>query len=442
MQRWYAFTIAVVLLSGSLISPSVAAERDSGHQATALERPGPTSARCNNTLGAYPPPPNPRKGPAPSLSGRLDLGVPYSSGVIRVRIACGKTIGEIMSRHRVPGRAQNWSPPPFDAGDRRSGIDRSYRIEVQPGDESYWVQRLHPYAEDFDWVQLDWQFGFSATLTPNDPQFTSWPQSNLTRAGFPSAWDKTVGSSNVVIAVIDSGLRATHEDAGQWKQKKGYDYVRNIEVLPGQSIDSGCAGGHGTHVATIAAGDTNNGKGIAGAGFNSGILPMRAISGDANGNCTVWRSQTRDWPIRWSRLNGAHIVNMSYKFNGPDPDEEAVMAESWSSGVTPVAAAANDNTDYNAGGRRYPCAYLYVVCVGANNNSGVRCGNSGFGSSWVDFSAPAQNARGAGSASNTAYIYDTCATSYATPLVSGAMALLRSLGKGPQAQYDALAYTA
>ncbi|MGH2377252.1 MAG: S8 family peptidase [Candidatus Limnocylindria bacterium] len=236
-----------------------------------------------------------------------------------------------------------------------------------------------------------------------------------------------------MIAVIDSGLRATHEDAGQWKQKKGYDYIRGIEVLPGQSIDSGCDGGHGTHVTTIAAGDTHNGQGIAGAGFNSGILPMRAISGDANNDCKVWNSQTRDWPIRWSRLNGAHIVNMSYKFDGPDPDEESVMAESWANGVTPVTGAANDNTDYNAGGRRYPCAYLYVVCVGANNNSGTRCGNSGFGSSWVDFSAPAQNARGASSASDTSYTYDPCATSYATPLVSGAMALLRSLGHGPQA---------
>lgn len=132
---------------------------------------------------------------------------------------------------------------------------------------------------------------------------------------------------------------------------------------------------------------------------------------------------------------------MSYYFAGPDPDEESVMAETWAAGATPVASAANfeRNIDINP---LYPCAYLYVVCVTANDDSGARCPNVGYGTSWVDFSAPSQNAYGAGAANDTIIIYDSCHTSYAVPLVSGVMALLRSIGKGPQAQYDALVLTA
>jgi subtilisin family serine protease len=408
----------------------------------------PNASSCVSKLDpSLVPPPNPAKLRAPSLSGRTDLSVGFRPGWIRVRVACGHTITEIMQKHQLNGIATNWSPPPFDDHDLRAGIDRSFRITVTPGLEKQLVSRLAAQTADFDWVQLDWQFPValaarppvgprSFAFVPSDPRLGS--QSNLTRANFQRAWDRTVSFSAVTIAVLDSGLRATHEDAGQWKQKRGYDYVRNIETPAGTAIDTGCWGGHGTHVATIAAADTNNGKGVAGAGFNSGLLPMRVLNGSL---CDIWAASTRDWPIRWARLNGAHIVNMSYYFAGPDPDEEYVMWESWYAGTTPVAAASNQGKKLEDS-PAYPCMYAYVVCVGANTDTGARCSVSSYSQSYVDFSAPSGTAWGAGSASNTSYIFDNCHTSYAAPLVSGAMALLRSLGYGPQEQYNALAATA
>lgn len=405
---------------------------------------------CPSNLGPSAPPPNPAKLPAPSLSGRIDLTVGFTPGIVRVRVACGHTITELMQKHRLSGTASNWSPPPFDDHDVRAGIDRSFRITVARGEEKKVVSRLVSHSQDFDWVQLDWQFPVSVAGSPrprplsprplalstNDPYLGS--QSNLTRANFQSAWDRTVSFSAVVIAVIDSGLRGTHDDAGQWKQYTGYDYVRGIETPAGTAIDTGCWGGHGTQVGTIAAGDTNNGLGVAGAGFNSGILPMRALNGSA---CDIWASPTRDWPIRWARLHGALIVNMSYFFSGPDPDEQAVMQESWNAGTTPVAAASNQGQPLETL-PAYPCMYAWVVCVGANKNDGVRCPVSSYSFTYVDFSAPSETAWGAGSASNSSYIFDNCHTSYAAPLVSGAMALLRSIGYSPQQQYDALYFTA
>lgn len=433
--------VLVILLTAF---PAVAAAPKNSDRATSPSTP----TSCSNTLGPLPPPPNPFKQPAPSLSGRVDLSVPFTSGIIRLRVACDVPISEALRRHGIPDSfASHWSPPPFDASDKRAGIDRSYKIRVPIGEEKKWVVRLAPHRDLFDWVQLNWEFpvavtgaptspaGRPLTLTTTDPRLST--QTNLSRANVQAAWDRTISFSGVVIAVLDSGLRATHEDAGQWKQLTGYDYVRGIETPPGTAIDTGCWGGHGTHVGTIAAGDTNNGLGVAGAGFNSGILPMRVLNGST---CEIWAASSRDWPLRWARLQGANIVNMSYYFEGPDPDEEAVMAESWANGVTPVGSAANFERNIDAT-PLYPCAYLYVVCVGANKNDGTRCPATGFGdngSSWVDFTAPSEVAWGAGSASDTSYIYDSCHTSYSVPLVSGVMALLRSLGKGPQAQYDAM----
>lgn len=400
---------------------------------------------CPNNIAPAAPPPNPSKHAAPSLSGRTDLSVGFTPGVIRVRVSCGHTITEVMQKHQLSGIASNWSPPPFDIYDVRAGIDRSFRITVARGLEKQLVLRLATTG-DFDWVQLDWQFPVSIAgpsspqrfaLSTSDPKLAS--QSNLTRANFQHAWDRTVSFSAVIVAILDSGLRATHEDAGQWKQYKGYDYVRNIETPAGTAIDTGCYSGHGTQVGTIAVGDTNNGKGVAGAGFNSGILPMRVLNG---GVCNIWAPSSRDWPIRWARLNGALIVNMSYYQSGPDPDEEAVMQESWYAGTTPVAAASNQGVPLDSTHAAYPCMYAYVVCVGANDDSGTRCSVSSYSQSYVDFSAPAGTAWGAGSASNTSYIFDNCHTSYAAPLVSGAMALLRSLGYTPQQQYNALSATA
>ncbi len=466
-----AFVLSSAFISSAFITTSAQAAVDAASSAASAARadpslaasPGVVASPCNNTLGQYAPPPNALKRPAPSLSGVTDLatvpslaslaGTPFTAGVVRVRIACGQAIDGLMKKYGLTGSYENWSPPPFDAQDRRAGIDRSYRIHVSAGSEKQIVSRLAASRADFDWVQLDWQFPGSLTLAVSDPCLatpSSSPcsgsaslggQPNLLRAKLPRAWDKTVSFDAVVIAVIDSGLRETHEDTGVWKQKTGWDYVRGIQTPAGTAIDdSRCNGGHGTQVATIAAADTNNGKGVAGAGFNSGILPMRVWQYNSNtAACDIWASSTRDWPIRWARMNGALVVNMSYYFLGPDPDEQSVMPETWNAGTTPVASSGNFDRNIDSQ-PLYPCAYLYVVCVGANDNAGIRCASTGYGTS-VDFTAASTYAWGAGASSDTNYIFDSCHTSYSTPLVSGVLALLRSIGKGPQAQYDALSAT-
>ncbi len=165
---------------------------------------------------------------------------------------------------------------------------------------------------------------------------------------------------------------------------------------------------------------------------------MRVIYG---AGCDQWAASTRDWPIRWASLHGALIVNMSYYFAYPDPDEEYVMFEAWSAGTTPVTGSSNQGQALE-NAPAYPCMYQWVVCVAANDHSGTRCSVSSWSTTYVDFSAEGSNDTAAGSASDTNYFTDSCFTSWAVPLVSGATALLRSLGYDPQTQYDKLAVTA
>src|SRR3954451_14148516 len=83
----------------------------------------------------------------------------------------------------------------------------------------------------------------------------------------PRAWDVTTGSPDVVIAVVDSGVDASHPDlAGAVDQ--GYDFVDR---------DTDATDGHGTGVAGIAAARANNGIGAAGVCWSCRILPLRVL---------------------------------------------------------------------------------------------------------------------------------------------------------------------
>ena len=73
----------------------------------------------------------------------------------------------------------------------------------------------------------------------------------------PAAWDKTTGSAGVTVAVVDSGVQATHPDLAG-RVLAGYDFVNN-------DADPSDDNGHGTAVAGVAAARGNDGIGVAGA---------------------------------------------------------------------------------------------------------------------------------------------------------------------------------
>lgn len=383
--------------------------------------------------------------PSADFNGRVDLPNDYERGAVKLKVRQGLDVETVLRRHGLAARYRYLSPPPFSQWDIAAGIDRNFWVEVPVGAEKQLVSSLARFTEDFEWVNAVWlPNGAGALLTPNDPKYPT-NQTYLSWINISGAWDKTVSWSGIIVATLDSGLYDDHQDAGVWKERNGWDYLAEVSMPAGSATDSGCAYGHGTKVSSMAAGDTNNGLGVAGTGFNSGILPIKVLTSGCAYGAKVYGSISYDWPIRWATSQGAHIINMSYDIGSYLPPEmQDALAAAWSAGVTPVAAAGNSNNNHAASlpNRRYPCDASYVICVGGVQSSGGTKWNlSDYGPGFVDVMAPSVNIYGATNQGTADYRADS-GTSYASPLTAGVLALLRSIGKTPNQQWIALAQTA
>ncbi|KAB1193493.1 S8 family serine peptidase [Haloferax sp. MBLA0076] len=251
-----------------------------------------------------------------------------------------------------------------------------------------------------------------ALYTTNDPQYGSQYAPQQVNADV--AWDTTLGSSNVTIAVVDQGVKYDHPDlSAQFGTDKGYDFVdTDDDPYPDVLADEY----HGTHVAGIAAGTTDNDEGIGGIS-NSSLLSGRALSESGSGST----SDIAD-AIEWAADNGADVINLSLGGGGYTSTMKNAVSYATQQGSLVVAAAGND-------GRRnvsYPAAYSECVAISALDPDGSLANYSNYGPE-IDLAAPGTNVLSCWTTS-TEY-KEISGTSMATPVVSGVAGLAL-------AQYD------
>jgi thermitase len=201
----------------------------------------------------------------------------------------------------------------------------------------------------------------------------------------PQAWDVSRGSSAVRIAILDSGVECTHVDLlGKCVEQKNFTISSTATDLLG----------HGTHVAGIAAANTDNGKGTAGVGWNTKVGSIKVCreypseSFPLLGMCDVADSVEG---LLYAADQGYRVINMSY---GSDPDpyspsqaEADAIKYAWNKGAVLVAAAGNDY----ASTRHYPAAFPEVISVAATDRHDNLAYFSSFGSAWVSVAAPGHN---------------------------------------------------
>ncbi len=257
----------------------------------------------------------------------------------------------------------------------------------------------------FKSVEPDYQA--SAAQIPNDPEFKH--QWGLSKIKVPQAWDVTTGSSAITIAIVDSGIDATHPDLTN-QVGAGYDFVND-------DADPADDNGHGTRMAGIVAGEAFNGTGIAGVAPLCRLLPVKVLNSTAQGSYSAIASG-----IIFAADQGVRVINLSLTGPASAAIMESAVNYATARGVVVVAAAGNDGSS----GPGYPAAYPNVVAVGASDavDAIPAFSNSG---SWLALAAPGVEILTTNRISSSGFVYaTTTGTSPATAFVSGAFALLFS----------------
>jgi len=246
------------------------------------------------------------------------------------------------------------------------------------------------------------------SIIPNDfKNFEPW---GILKIHAPEAWDITTGSSNVVVAVIDTGVDYTHEDLEQnmWGNPleipdngiddDGDGYIDNIygiapgfynNIKIGDPMDSV---GHGTHVAGIIGAIGDNGKGVVGVNWNIRILSCNAASPslDYMTNSNIIECYKYIANLKDSGEN-IKVVNASFSSDYYSYDHEEAIKELKDRGILLVTAAGNDGQD-NDIEPKYPCNYDLdnIICIASTDTNDNLSVFSNYGEKSVHVAAPGE----------------------------------------------------
>ena len=294
------------------------------------------------------------------------------------------------------------------------------------------------------------------TLSPNDPDYLNGNLWGLHNTGqnagtddadidAPEAWDQRTDASEIVVAVIDTGVRYTHEDLvdNMWVNsgevpRNGVDDDNNgwVDDVYGVNAfnDNGDPmdqQGHGTHCAGTVGGVGNNGIGITGVAWDVQIMACQFLSPFGFG-------MTADAIecIDYARQNGAHIMSNSWGGGGFSQALYDAISRARDEDILFTAAAGNSGSDNDAF-PHYPSSYDLdnIVAVAATDRNDDITWFSCFGATSVDIGAPGQDIYSAVALSDNAYDFFS-GTSMACPHVSGALALMKAAF--PSSTYDQL----
>ncbi|MFO1500370.1 MAG: S8 family peptidase [Verrucomicrobiota bacterium] len=304
--------------------------------------------------------------------------------------------------------------------------------------ESYRASGLVEYAEPDYQVRI--------AKSPNDPayQFGSlWAWHNTGQSlgvddadiDAPEGWDRRTDASSIIVAVIDTGIRTTHEDL------KGNLWTNPGEI-PGNGRDDDLDGfiddlyginaitrsgnpsddhGHGTHVAGIIGAVGDNGRGVVGVAWRVKLMALKFLDAAGNG----YESDAITC-IDYARAHGAKVINCSWGGGGFSQALADAVQSAAAAGIVIVAAAGNGSSD-NDVAPFYPASYGSgnVLAVAATTRWDDLASFSNFGQGSVAVGAPGVEIFSTSYYGDSSYM-PLSGTSMAAPVVSGILALMRA----------------
>jgi len=266
---------------------------------------------------------------------------------------------------------------------------------------------LAAYRRDSNVVYAEPDYIVHTVQIPNDPLFPQmWSLHNTGQHGGTAgadihaqqAWDITTGSSNVIVAVIDTGVDYNHPDLGaniftgpicpNNTVCHGINTVLGTAASPNDPLDDN---GHGTHVSGTIGAIGNNSVGVTGINWNVTILPCKFLDSQGVG-ATSSAIACLDF-IKKLKDSGLNIVASNNSWGGADFSQslQDAIDRQRLSGILFIAAAGNDFAD-NDVTPTYPASFPLpnVIAVAATDRNDHRAGFSNMGRHSVHLGAPGQ----------------------------------------------------
>ncbi|NCQ35173.1 S8 family serine peptidase, partial [bacterium] len=404
----------------------------------------------------------------------LKPGVAFSTSK-----AAGGTVAEVPAMAELASRFEIHNVEPLYAGLTAKIADKSVRRQLDRTlaidfPASMGLERVRAafaasgLVEDVRLVDICRNYGY----LPNDPALSGsqWYARNMTAGGADvravGAWNQALGDSNVMVAIVDSGVDWQHPDLGgsgpdhvngaiwtNWAEYYGTagvddDSNGKIDDIRGWDFVNVPGGGwpgeddstpdndpmdyesHGTACAGCVGGIGNNGIGIAGVAHGVKIMPVR-VGWLPNGSTQgVVRMDFASQGIIYAATNGAKVINCSW---GSTSYLAGAVSLAVSYGAIVVTAAGNDNAenDSGLGVPSYLSTHPNVLSVAATQQSDLKASFSNFGT-WVELSAPGVGIYTTWYDRNTAnHTYSSVdGTSFSSPITCAAAALIWSANPG------------
>ena len=247
------------------------------------------------------------------------------------------------------------------------------------------------------------------------------------------AWNTSTGSPDVIVAVIDTGIRYTHQElstqmwnnpdeiAGNGIDDDNDGYIDNVFGVDTVNFDGDPMddNGHGTHCAGTIGAAANDGHAHVGVAWEVSLMACKFLSGDGWGY-TSGAINAIDFAV----ANGARVLSNSWGGGGYSQSLYDAIVRARDAGAIFIAAAGNSGLDTDSQ-PNYPSCYDVenIISVAAIDRNGFLASWSNYGRDTVDVGAPGVDIFSSSSDSDSSYAYYS-GTSMAAPHVSGIVALM------------------
>ncbi|MGC9941132.1 MAG: S8 family peptidase [Verrucomicrobiota bacterium] len=288
-----------------------------------------------------------------------------------------------------------------------------------------------------EYAEPDYTVHAAANL-PNDPYFTegllwglyNYGQSSGTAGadiGATNAWNVLTSASNIVVAVVDSGIRSTHQDLASNMWVNPNDGSHGWNAITGTN-DPSDDSGHGTLMAGVIGAVGSNDVGVVGVAWQVQMMACVCLSNNGTGNDSDVLI-CMDYAI----TNGANIINASFSSTNFSLSTSNAIVAARDAGIIVVAAAGNSSADIDIQ-PTYPACFKIanVISVAYSTRNDTVGALSNYGATNVTLAAPGDQMYSTYDTSDTSYYPPTdlgvniAGTSFAAAYVSGALALLEA----------------